>query len=111
MPSSGIVRVREGMGGRAAARGDETGYSRARAAAGHTAARRRTADVSFRRVAEFASGWTAGGMPPDAVSGLAEKARSAWSAAGREGQPRIVALAYFGLGDTEEASRQALLHY
>lgn len=69
------------------------------------------ADESFRRVAEFGSGWTAGGLPPDAVKGMIEKLHSAWSAAGRDGQPRVVALAYFSLGDTEEASRQALLHY
>jgi alkanesulfonate monooxygenase SsuD/methylene tetrahydromethanopterin reductase-like flavin-dependent oxidoreductase (luciferase family) len=42
---------------------------------------------------------------------MAEKVRSAWSEAGREGQPRIAALVYFGLGDTAEQSRQALLHY
>jgi len=69
------------------------------------------ADESVRRVVEFGSGWTAGGLPPDAVAGMVEKVRSAWSAAGRDGQPRIVALAYFSLGDNEEASRQALLDY
>jgi hypothetical protein len=42
---------------------------------------------------------------------MAEKVRSAWSAAGRHGQPRIVALAYFSLGDTEEASRYYLMDY
>lgn len=70
-----------------------------------------TADESFRRVAEFASGWTSGGLPPDAVGGMVEKVRSAWSAAGRDGAPRIVALAYFSLGDTEAASRHSLLDY
>lgn len=42
---------------------------------------------------------------------MAEKVRAAWSAAGREGAPRIVALAYFSLGDLEEASRGYLLDY
>ena len=69
------------------------------------------ADESFRRVAEFASGWSAGGLPPDAVKGMADKVRSAWSAAGRDGDPRIVALAYFSLGDNEAASRHYLLDY
>jgi alkanesulfonate monooxygenase SsuD/methylene tetrahydromethanopterin reductase-like flavin-dependent oxidoreductase (luciferase family) len=69
------------------------------------------ADASFRRVAEFAEGWTAGGLPPDMVAGMVEKARAAWSERGREGRPRIVALAYFSLGDTEEASRGYLLDY
>ena len=70
-----------------------------------------TAEDSFRRVAEFASGWTAGGLPPDAVSGMADKVRSAWSAAGRDGAPKIAALAYFSLGDTEAASRHYLSDY
>jgi hypothetical protein len=34
-----------------------------------------------------------------------------WTAAGKEGDPRIAALVYFGLGDTEEQSRNNLLHY
>jgi alkanesulfonate monooxygenase SsuD/methylene tetrahydromethanopterin reductase-like flavin-dependent oxidoreductase (luciferase family) len=42
---------------------------------------------------------------------MVEKARAAWSAAGREGRPRIVALTYFSLGDTEEASRSYLFDY
>ncbi len=70
-----------------------------------------TADASFRRVAEFGTGWATGGLPPDAVAGLVERAQSAWSEAGREGHPRIVGLAYFALGDTEAASREYLLDY
>lgn len=69
-------------------------------------------DAAVRRVVELdAQGWTGGGMPPDAISGFASRVRAAWQAAGREGSPRIVALAYFGLGDTEEASRGYLLDY
>lgn len=68
-------------------------------------------DRSFQRVAEFASGWTAGGLPPDAVEGFIQKAQSAWSETGREGRPRIVGLAYYGLGDTVEESRRYLLDY
>jgi alkanesulfonate monooxygenase SsuD/methylene tetrahydromethanopterin reductase-like flavin-dependent oxidoreductase (luciferase family) len=68
-------------------------------------------DASFRRVAEFATGWATGGIPPDDVSGIAEKVRSAWETAGRAGQPRIVALAYFSLGDTGDAPRRYLLDY
>ena len=68
-------------------------------------------DAGVRRAVEFGIGWTAGGLPPDAVAPMVDKVRSAWSEAGREGQPRIVALAYFGLGDTEETSRRYLLDY
>lgn len=70
-----------------------------------------TTAASVRRVVEHAQGWTAGGMPPDAVGAFAERVKAAWSEAGREGSPRIVALVYFGLGDTEEQSRRNLLHY
>lgn len=66
---------------------------------------------SVRRVVEFGSGWTAGGMPPDAVRAMGDKVRAAWKTAGREGEPKIVALAYFSLGDTEDASRYYLLDY
>jgi alkanesulfonate monooxygenase SsuD/methylene tetrahydromethanopterin reductase-like flavin-dependent oxidoreductase (luciferase family) len=70
-----------------------------------------TADDSVRRVVEFGVGWTAGGLPPDAVKGMAEKVKAAWSAAGRPGKPRIVALAYFSLGDVVEESRFCLVDY
>ncbi len=63
------------------------------------------------RVARHGIGWTAGGLPPDVVAGQAEKVQAAWREAGRDGRARIVALAYFGLGDTEEASRSAILDY
>ena len=69
------------------------------------------ADASVRRVGGFASGWTSGGLPPDAVRGMVEKVQSAWTDAKREGRPRIVALAYFSLGDTLEDSRRYLLDY
>ncbi len=71
-----------------------------------------TTDAAVRRVVDLgAAGWTAGGMPPDAVSGFAAKVRAAWEAAGRAGSPRIVALVYFGLGDTEDESRSNLHDY
>ncbi|MDQ4143507.1 MAG: LLM class flavin-dependent oxidoreductase [Actinomycetota bacterium] len=66
---------------------------------------------SVRRVVEFGSGWTAGGLPPDATQAMAEKVHSAWSEAGRDDRPKILALAYFSLGDTQQASRQSLLDY
>jgi len=44
------------------------------------------ADASIRRVAEFGSGWTGGGLPPDAVGAMAARVQTAWSEAGREGR-------------------------
>lgn len=71
-----------------------------------------TTDAAIRRVVELdAQGWTAGGMPPDAVGEFAGRVKAAWQAAGRDGSPRIVALVYFGLGDTEEESRAYLRDY
>jgi hypothetical protein len=41
---------------------------------------------------------------------MVEKVRRAWQEAGREGEPRIAALVYFGLGD-DETSRASLRKY
>jgi alkanesulfonate monooxygenase SsuD/methylene tetrahydromethanopterin reductase-like flavin-dependent oxidoreductase (luciferase family) len=68
-------------------------------------------DATIRRVVEFGIGWTAGGMPPDPVRAMVERVQAAWSRAGRQGRARIVALTYFSLGDTVEASRSYLLDY
>lgn len=70
-----------------------------------------TSDAAIRRVVEHGQGWTAGGMPPDAVAATAAKVRQAWKDAGRDGDPYVLALVYFGLGDTEEASRANLRDY
>jgi alkanesulfonate monooxygenase SsuD/methylene tetrahydromethanopterin reductase-like flavin-dependent oxidoreductase (luciferase family) len=70
-----------------------------------------TTKASIRRVVEHGIGWTAGGMAPDDVAAFAAQVRDAWSAAGREGAPRVTALVYFGLGDTEQRSRDNLEHY
>lgn len=68
-------------------------------------------DAAVRRAVEFGAGWTAGGLPPDAVAGMAEKVTAAWAEAGRDGRPRIAALVYFSLGDVEDRSRASVLDY
>ena len=70
-----------------------------------------TDDASFRRAAKFGVGWTAGGLPPDAVAANKERAEAAWRDAGRADKPRTAALIYFSLGDTEQASRDYLVDY
>lgn len=70
-----------------------------------------TTKATIKRVIDHGVGWTAGGMPPDAVADFGQKVRDAWSQSGKEGDPRIAALVYFGLGDTEEQSRNSLLDY
>jgi alkanesulfonate monooxygenase SsuD/methylene tetrahydromethanopterin reductase-like flavin-dependent oxidoreductase (luciferase family) len=64
----------------------------------------------FDRINRWGIGWTAGGGPAEQVVPFAKQVREAWKAAGGAGEPYIVALAYFGLGD-EETSRHSILDY
>jgi alkanesulfonate monooxygenase SsuD/methylene tetrahydromethanopterin reductase-like flavin-dependent oxidoreductase (luciferase family) len=66
-----------------------------------------SSDATFRRAAQYADGWTMGGGAPDQFSAGLEKLRDAWSSAGREGQPRTMALFYFSLGDDAEQAARA----
>jgi alkanesulfonate monooxygenase SsuD/methylene tetrahydromethanopterin reductase-like flavin-dependent oxidoreductase (luciferase family) len=68
-------------------------------------------DAAVRRTVEYGIGWTAGGAPPQMVAPFVERVRAAWRDAGRGGSPRIVALNYFGLGDTAERSHANLVDY
>ncbi len=43
-----------------------------------------------------------GGAGAEVGGPFAERVRQAWKAAGREGEPRLVALAYFGIGEDAE---------
>jgi alkanesulfonate monooxygenase SsuD/methylene tetrahydromethanopterin reductase-like flavin-dependent oxidoreductase (luciferase family) len=61
-----------------------------------------SSDVAFRRAAQHADGWTMCGGTPDMLAQALEKLNSAWSAAGRQGKPRTVALFYFVIGDNAE---------
>jgi alkanesulfonate monooxygenase SsuD/methylene tetrahydromethanopterin reductase-like flavin-dependent oxidoreductase (luciferase family) len=71
-----------------------------------------SADVAFRRAAKHADGWTLGGGTPEAFSEGKAKLLEAWEAEGREGEPRSMALFYYGLGDgAEEAARKDLADY
>ena len=70
------------------------------------------ADASYRRAARFADGWTAGGGGPEAFAKGREQAVAAWRDAGRDGEPRTLALAYFALGSRAEEDAQSNLgHY
>jgi len=70
------------------------------------------ADAAFARAARLGDGWIAAGSGPDQARDGTEKARAAWSEAGRDGEPHIMALAYFSLGDrAEQDVRDNLMHY
>jgi alkanesulfonate monooxygenase SsuD/methylene tetrahydromethanopterin reductase-like flavin-dependent oxidoreductase (luciferase family) len=71
-----------------------------------------TTDKAFARAARYADGWTLGGGTPDMFGEAREKLRAAWSAAGRDGQPRTMVLFYYALGDqAEKHARDDLLDY
>ncbi|HEV8683096.1 MAG TPA: LLM class flavin-dependent oxidoreductase [Actinomycetota bacterium] len=62
-------------------------------------------DVSFARVARYADGYVHGGGPPRAFARAAERARAAWTDAGRPGRPALWGQSYFALGDDETVLR------
>jgi alkanesulfonate monooxygenase SsuD/methylene tetrahydromethanopterin reductase-like flavin-dependent oxidoreductase (luciferase family) len=71
-----------------------------------------TTEKTIERIVTWGAGWTAGGAPPSQAAPYAERVRSAWSEAGRSGEPRLSALNYFSLGDdAEQLSRQYLFDY
>jgi alkanesulfonate monooxygenase SsuD/methylene tetrahydromethanopterin reductase-like flavin-dependent oxidoreductase (luciferase family) len=66
----------------------------------------------FRRMAEFGAGWIMGGGGPFAFAAGADRARRAWHEAGRDGQPRLAAVAHVSLGvDAAEHARRYLGDY
>ncbi|GAA3515876.1 LLM class flavin-dependent oxidoreductase [Actinocatenispora rupis] len=68
-----------------------------------------TSDAAIRRTVEWGAGWTIGGAPPEQAAPLAERIRTAWRDAGRDGEPRLAALTYFALGPDAEADSWAYL--
>jgi alkanesulfonate monooxygenase SsuD/methylene tetrahydromethanopterin reductase-like flavin-dependent oxidoreductase (luciferase family) len=71
-----------------------------------------TTEHAIERVVRWGAGWTAGGSAPDAVGPFAKRVRAAWKNSGRPGDPRIIALSYFSLGDdVVEESKNYILRY
>src|SRR5437588_8162291 len=69
-------------------------------------------DTAFRRAAEHGEGWMFGGGTPDMFREAMPKLDAAWKEAGREGEPRRMALGYFSLGpDAERTANENLGHY
>jgi alkanesulfonate monooxygenase SsuD/methylene tetrahydromethanopterin reductase-like flavin-dependent oxidoreductase (luciferase family) len=67
-------------------------------------------DAAFRRAARFGQGWIMGGGTPEDFGAGAGKTREAWSAAGRDGEPRLMSLCYFALGDGAAEAADSYLH-
>jgi alkanesulfonate monooxygenase SsuD/methylene tetrahydromethanopterin reductase-like flavin-dependent oxidoreductase (luciferase family) len=71
-----------------------------------------TSDAAYRRAAQHADGWTSGGGGAERFGQGLERVRAAWRAAGREDEPRTMALFYFSLGDrAADQARETLGSY
>ena len=68
-----------------------------------------TSPATYRRMAKFGAGWIAGAGLGDVFRGGAAAARAAWTEAGRDGSPRLMALSYFALGDDARARADSYL--
>jgi len=69
-------------------------------------------DAAFRRTARYGTGWMMGGGTPDMFKEAMPKLDAAWKEAGREGEPRRMALGYYSLGPNAEENANANLgHY
>jgi alkanesulfonate monooxygenase SsuD/methylene tetrahydromethanopterin reductase-like flavin-dependent oxidoreductase (luciferase family) len=62
------------------------------------------------RMARWGQGYIGGSVPPEMIEGAFDQARAAWRDAGRDGDPRLVGIAYFALTDPE-AGRQRVGDY
>jgi alkanesulfonate monooxygenase SsuD/methylene tetrahydromethanopterin reductase-like flavin-dependent oxidoreductase (luciferase family) len=71
-----------------------------------------TSDRAVERTVRWGAGWTAGGRAAEQIAPFVARVREAWAEAGREGEPRIAALCYFGLGEgAAERARTYLTDY
>lgn len=69
-----------------------------------------TSPAAYERVARHGMGWIAsGGMGGDVFRSGAAAVREAWTTAGREGEPRLMAIGYFALGDNARAAADCYL--
>jgi alkanesulfonate monooxygenase SsuD/methylene tetrahydromethanopterin reductase-like flavin-dependent oxidoreductase (luciferase family) len=68
------------------------------------------APLALKRMATWGEGYVGASIPPEMAAGTFEAAKSAWTEAGREGTPRIVAISYFVFAD-EERGRENVRDY
>jgi alkanesulfonate monooxygenase SsuD/methylene tetrahydromethanopterin reductase-like flavin-dependent oxidoreductase (luciferase family) len=57
------------------------------------------APAALARMAKHGIGYVGASVPPAMVAGTFDGARAAWKAAGRDGEPRLTAIAYFAFDD------------
>ncbi len=68
------------------------------------------APAALARMAKWGEGYIGASLPAAMIAQSFDAARAAWTEGGREGAPRLVAIAYFGLGDVERG-QQAVADY
>ncbi len=66
---------------------------------------------AFERMARWGQGYVGGSVPPAMVEGAFAQARTAWQEAGRDGDPHLVAIAYFALTDPDTGRRKVGDYY
>jgi alkanesulfonate monooxygenase SsuD/methylene tetrahydromethanopterin reductase-like flavin-dependent oxidoreductase (luciferase family) len=66
--------------------------------------------ATFKRAARHADGWIMGGGTPDQFREGDKTMREEWVKAGREGEPRNMALAYYALGPNGREAADSYLH-
>jgi alkanesulfonate monooxygenase SsuD/methylene tetrahydromethanopterin reductase-like flavin-dependent oxidoreductase (luciferase family) len=68
-------------------------------------------EASFKRAAKYGAGWIMGGGTPEQFAEARGQVLEAWEAEGREGKPRLMALAYYSLGSRSAEGVEAVRHY
>ncbi len=69
-------------------------------------------EAAIKRLSRWGNGFIAGGRAPDQVKQFFQMARNTWQQAGRPGQPRLAAIAYYGLGaQATEGIEKYITHY
>jgi alkanesulfonate monooxygenase SsuD/methylene tetrahydromethanopterin reductase-like flavin-dependent oxidoreductase (luciferase family) len=63
------------------------------------------------RMARWGEGYIGASMAASMVAGAFDSARAAWKEAGREGSPRLLAIAYFAFGDIDQGRNNVRDYY
>lgn len=69
------------------------------------------APAALARMARWGEGYIGGSLPAPMVAPAFDAARSAWREHGRDGEPRLVALVYYALGDGEKGRGNVFDYY
>jgi alkanesulfonate monooxygenase SsuD/methylene tetrahydromethanopterin reductase-like flavin-dependent oxidoreductase (luciferase family) len=69
------------------------------------------APAAMDRMARWGEGYIGGSVPAPMAAPAFDAARDAWRRAGRESVPRLVALAYFALGDSDKGRQNVYDYY